>query len=257
MTLRLSSGLRNMMLNGHSLKGCLGGGKLKIYTGSQPATADAAPTGTLLCTITDASGAHTQEVRATGTVTLSGTTSGSITALTVNALAVIGATVAFDTDFTTTAAALAVAVNNYPSVPKITASSSGAVLTLYAPQGVGAGANGWVVDSTCTTLTGTDVNMASGVTAVNGLKLGTPAAGIIPKLSTQTWSGVAAATGTAGWFRYEGPVQDSGALDSSEAQIRMDGAVSTSGAQLNMSSTSITSGATQTITSFPITQPSA
>ena len=29
-----------------------GGGTLKIYTGSQPATADTAPSGTLLCTIT-------------------------------------------------------------------------------------------------------------------------------------------------------------------------------------------------------------
>src|ERR1043165_5396967 len=29
-----------------------GGGELKIYTGSQPATADTAPTGTLLVTIT-------------------------------------------------------------------------------------------------------------------------------------------------------------------------------------------------------------
>jgi phage tail sheath gpL-like len=110
----------------------LSGGKLKIYTGAQPASADAAPTGTLLATITDGSGAHTAEVRATGTVTLSGS-SGSITACTVNGLTVLGETVPFNTDLTTTAADLAEAINEYPSVPKITASSSGAVVTLTAP----------------------------------------------------------------------------------------------------------------------------
>lgn len=257
MTLRASSGLRNHLMNGGSFKQAFQGGKLKIYSGSQPSSADAAPTGTLLCTITDASGAHTQEVRASGTITLSGTTSGSITAVTVNGLSVLGETVAYNTSFTQTAADLAEAINEYNSVPKIKAEASGAVVTLYAPQGVGAGANGWVVDSTCTTMTGTDVNMASGVTAVNGLKFDVSASGVMDKLDSQTWSGVAGSTGTAGWFRLEGPVADSGALDSSESQIRLDGAISTSGAQLNMSSTSITSSATQTITSFPITLPTS
>ena len=256
MTLRLSSGLRNHLLNGGSMKNALSGGKIKIYTGAQPSTADAAPTGTLLVTITDASGAHTQEVRATGTITLSGS-SGSVTACTVNSLTVLGETVAFDTDLATTAANLAEAINEYPSVPKITATSSGAVVTLKAPPGVGAGANGWVVDSTCTTLVGTDVNMSGGVTQVNGLKFDKASAGALDKLDSQTWSGVAGATGTAGWFRFEGPVADSGALDSSEVQVRLDGAISTSGSQLNMSSTSITTSATQTITSFPITLPAA
>jgi hypothetical protein len=259
MTLRLSAALRNYVENVGSLKNALSGGKIKIYTGSQPATAEAAPTGTLLATITDASGTHTQEVRATGTITLAGS-SGSVTAVTVNSLAVLGETVAFDTDLTTTAANLAEAINEYPSVPKITATSSGAKVTLHAPQGVGAGANGWVVDATCTTLTSTDVNMGSetaGVSSANGLKFDKASGGILDKLDSQTWSGVAVATGTAGWFRFEGPVADSGALDSTESQVRLDGAISTSGAQLNMSSTSITSGATQTITSFPITLPTS
>lgn len=260
MTLRLSSGLRNHLLNGGSMKQAFSGGKLKIYSGSQPSTADAAPTGTLLCTITDNSGAHTQEVRAQGSVTLTGS-AGSCTALTVNGLTVLGETVAFDTDLTTTAANLAEAINEYPSVPKISASASGAVVTLTAPLGVGAGANGWVVDSTCGGgLTGTDVNMGTttaGVTAVNGLKFDKGAGGVMDKLDSQTWSGVAGTTGTAGWFRLEGPVTDSGSLDAAESQIRLDGAISTSGSQLNMSSTSITASATQTITSFPITLPTA
>jgi hypothetical protein len=195
-------------------------------------------------------------VLASGTVTLSGS-SGTITAMTVNALSVIAAAVPFNTSLTQTASDLAAAVNSYPSVPKITASSSGAVVTFKAPQGVGTAANGWVVDSTCTTLVGTDVNMSGGVSAVNGLKWSATAAGAIDKLATQTWSGVGLADGTAGWFRFEGPVADSGALDSTESQIRMDGAISTSGAQLNMSSTTVATAATQTITSLPVTFPAS
>lgn len=256
MTLRLSTGLRNKMLGGQSLQGCLSGGRLKIYTGAQPASADAAPTGTLLLTVTDTSGASTAEVLASGTVTLAGS-AGSVTAMTVNGLNVIGAAVPFNTSLTQTAADLAAAINAFPSVPKITASSSGAVVTVKAPQGVGATANGWVVDATCTTMTSTDVNMSGGVTAVNGLKWGAAAAGVIDKLASQAWTGVGVADGTAGWFRFEGPVADSGAIDSTESQIRMDGAISTSGGQLNMSSTTVATGATETVNSLPVTMPAA
>jgi hypothetical protein len=256
MTLRLSTSLRNHVLSGGSLKDTLQGGKILIYTGSQPATADAAPTGTLLATITDASGSHTAEVLASGTVTLAGS-SGSVTALTVDGIAIIDAAVPFNSTLTQTAVDLALAVNNAASDPEYSATSSGAIVTIKAKRGSGAGPNGFVVDATCTTMTSTDVNLSGGVTAVNGLNFGVAAAGVLPKLAAQTWSGIAGATGTAGWFRFVGAVADSGALDSSETEIRLDGAISTSGAQLNMSSTSITSGATQTISSFPITLPTS
>lgn len=256
MTLRLSTALRNLVLNGGSVKNALQGGKLKIYTGAQPASADAAPTGTLLCTITAASGAHTQEVQATGTITLSGA-AGSISNVTVDSVPIIGAAVAFDTDLTTTAAALAQAINDYNSLPKYTATAAGAVVTVTAPRGMGAAANGLVLDATTVTMTSVDVNLSGGVTAVNGLSFGTPSAGELPKLASQTWSGVAVASGTAGWFRFESAVADSGALDSAASQVRLDGAISTSGSQLNMSSTTITASATQTITAFPLSLPSA
>src|SRR5689334_5422362 len=119
MTLRASSGLRDFLENGGSLKQAFQGGRLKIYSGSQPSSADAAPTGTLLATITDNSGASTAEVRAVGTVTLSGTASGSVTALTVNGLSVIDAAVPFNTSFSQTASDLAAAINAANSVPKI------------------------------------------------------------------------------------------------------------------------------------------
>lgn len=194
---------------------------------------------------------------ATGTVTLNSGASGSIDTLTVDGISIIDAAVAFDTSLTLTATALALAINNAASDPEYHATSAGAVVTIIAKRGSGAGANGLVVASTVTTLTKTDANMASGVTAVNGVNFGIAAAGVLVKLASQVWSGVAGATGTAGWFRFVGAVADSGVTDTTESDIRLDGAISTSGAQLNMSSTSIVSGATQTVSSFPITLPTS
>jgi len=51
MALIPSTGLRNKMLDTGSLKTIMAAGLIKIYSGAVPATADAAVTGTLLCTI--------------------------------------------------------------------------------------------------------------------------------------------------------------------------------------------------------------
>lgn len=72
---------------------------------------------------------------------------------------------------------------------------------------------------------------------------------------TNTWDGVAVASGTAGYFRYCASTSDAGGTSTSE--IRIQGAVATSGSELNMSSTTITSGATTTIDTFDITMPAA
>jgi hypothetical protein len=256
MTLRLSTAARDFINAAGSLKGAFQNGQIQIYSGAQPASADAAPTGTLLCTVTASSGARTAEVLATGTVTLSGS-AGSVDSLTVGGVAIIDAPVAFNTDLNTTAAALASAINAARSVPDYTATSSGAIVTISAPRGMGAGANGLTIAAGVTTLTATVAALSGGVTAVNGLKFGESSGGVVSTLDSQAWSGVAVASGTAGWFRFTGSVADSGVVDSLAAQVRIDGAIATSGAQLNMSSTTLTAGATQTIASFPITLPSA
>ncbi len=80
----------------------------------------------------------------------------------------------------------------------------------------------------------------------------TATAGVISK-QTNTWDGVAVATGTAGYFRYCASTGDAGGTSTTE--IRIQGAVATSGAELNMSSVSITSSATSTIDTFDITMP--
>jgi hypothetical protein len=258
MALKLSKALRNSMMESVPFKLAMSNCVLKVYTGSQPANAEAAPTGTLLNTYSASSGALTREVQSIGSVDLTGGASGSINSITVNSIAILPAAVSFNTSLAQTAADACTAINNNPLNHLFDAYvTSTDIITIRARPGLGALPNGWVVASTVTTITKTDSNMASGVTAANGLNWGDASANAISKLSTQTWSGVAAATGTAGWFRFEAAVADAGGVDSSEAILRMDGTVGTSGAELNMSSLTFTSGLTYTIDSFAVTFPTA
>ncbi|MCK0507897.1 hypothetical protein [Aromatoleum anaerobium] len=258
MTLRYSTAARNHILQHGSLKKAFQNGKILIYSGAQPASADSAPTGTLLCTITRNSGAHTAEVLATGTVTLTGGASGSVDTVTVDGINIMSeGAVAYDTSLTVTAAAVAAAINRSESSPEYTATSSGAVVTISAARGSGAAPNTFAVSATLTTITASYGNMAGGVTALNGLQFDVATAGTITKKVGEVWSGTNVATGTAGWYRFVGAVADSGVADSSETEIREDGAIATSGAQLNMSSTTLTSGATTTIDTWSRSLPSA
>lgn len=231
-------------------------GRIEIYTGAQPATADAAVTGTLLCTITAAAAARTAEVRATGTVTLAGT-AGSVDTLTVNGVDILGGSVAFNASLAQTALDVATAINAHKATTEYVASAAAAVVTIKALPGTGASPNLFVVVSGVTTLTKTDVNMASGVTAVNGLKFGAAASGVISKLAAQTWSGVNGVTGTAGYYRMYGSEADAGGLDSAATTIREDGAIATTAAELNMASTALTATATTAITAWQRILPTA
>ncbi len=87
-----------------------------------------------------------------------------------------------------------------------------------------------------------------------GLEFDDASDGVISKKSTETWSGTAVATGTAGWFRMRLP-GDSETQNTTDCRI--DGACATSGGELNMSSLSITNGAVQTISTFQITMPAS
>ena len=257
MTMRLSTGLRNFINKQGSMDDALRNGRIEIYSGAQPATADAAVTGTLLCTITDNAGARTAEVLSTGSITLTGGASGSVNTVTVNSIDILGAAVPFNTSLNQTASDVAAQINRFKSVPDYTASASGAVVTISALPGTGAGPNGLTVAATVTTITNTAANMSGGVAAVNGLKFDVSAAGVMSKLSTQVWSGVNAATGTAGYFRQYGSVADAGALDSAGTTLRIDGAIATSGAEMNLNSTAFTSGATTTLAGWSMTVPAA
>lgn len=257
--LKASKALRNGMLAYGTFRQVMSDCVLEVYSGSQPATAESAPTGTLLCTYTENGGAFTNEVRATGTITLSGV-AGSVNSITVAGIQVLGAVIPFTTDLTTTAALVAEQINDYHDHKLVTASSSGAVITLTAQRGFGASVNNIDVTTTTTTLGAVDVDLGDavlGVTAVNGLNWDVTAAGVISKDSTEIWEGVAVATGTAGWFRFKAATVDSGALDSLEAFPRLDGAVATTGAELNLGNTSFVIAVPQIVTSFQLTFPTA
>jgi hypothetical protein len=258
MTIRYSTALRNFLLKQGSMARALGGGKLNIYSGPQPATANTAASGTLLATITADGGAHTAEVRATGTVTLDSGASGSVDSIEVEGIEVLGSVISFTDSLTATAALVAAAINDNPMNSLVEASSDGAVITLTAKLGLGALANGLTVVSASTTIATTDVNLGSGVTgvsSVNGLLFGEVSAGVLSKLASQEWTGLGLADGTAGWFRFVGPVADAGATDSAAAFNRIDGNIATSGANMNMTNTNIVTGATQTVNTGTVTVP--
>ncbi len=252
MTVRISKGFRNFINEAGPNKQALANGRIQVYSGTQPTTADDAVTGTLLVTFTKASGAFTAETQATGTVTLTGGASGSVDTVVVNGLEILGGAVPFDTSLTVTAANVASKINNNPKNWLFVATSSAAVVTLTAKVGLGALPNAWVVTGTATTITLSYANMAGGVNSVNGLTFGDSANGTMVKNPSETWSGVAVANGTAGWFRFLGAVADAGAADSTETFIRLDGAIATSGADMNLTNTTIAASAVQTLDSFVV-----
>lgn len=87
-----------------------------------------------------------------------------------------------------------------------------------------------------------------------GLNFDAPVANVLSKAAAETWAASAAASGTAGWFRYQ-IIGDTGAA--STTAVRIDGAIGLSGADMNISNTQITAGATQTVDAFSITLPLA
>jgi hypothetical protein len=146
MSIKISTGAANKLLDTGSLKATFAAGFIKIYSGAAPADADAAVTGTLLCTISISSG-------------------------------------------------------------------------------------------------GTGINFDTAA-----------AAGVLAKATGETWSGVNAATGTAGYFRHVA-VGDTGV--SSTTQARIQGSVGVSGADLNLTNISLVSAATQAIDFYTIALPLA
>ena len=83
-------------------------------------------------------------------------------------------------------------------------------------------------------------------------------AGVLAKAAAETWSGTAAATGTAGWFRFNELITDKAGTTTAMAALsttaqRLDGSIAVSGGDLQMSNTSIVAAAIQTISTFNLT----
>lgn len=261
MTIRASTGLRNAVTGGLGFQGALNKGYINIYTGTQPTTADAAVSGTLLGTVTSSSLALTKETRATGTVTITAAASGTINTITVGGLNIIpdGAVAAVAGDTSGTASALCDAVNRNGIME---ARVSGAVVTLYGRPGTGVTTA--AVTGSLTTVTATYVNMGSGtsgVAPVNALLLAVPSVGVIAKPSptVQIWSFNGVAAGTAGWFRFfSSDTGDTGAIITAAPWYpRLDGSIATSGSDMSLSNLSVAVSAPNTVDRFNITFPAA
>lgn len=252
--IRLSTQLRNNIVGPKGVGATFAGGIAEIRTGTQPTTGDAAATGTLLGVLTMASGAFTAETRASATLTLAGT-SGSVNTVNVGTTGPVNiiplGAVNFTTDLTTTAAALRDAIIRAGIYH---ATSSGAVVTVIAPNGTGDAHNGLALSATVTTMTATSSgNMTGGVDAVNGLQFAAPVDGVLSKSGTWSFNGIA--VGTAGWFRFKQSALDDNTLSTTLA--RLDGSIATSGADMNLSNISITVGSPVTVDTLTITMPAS
>lgn len=112
-----------------------------------------------------------------------------------------------------------------------------------APATADAAVTGTLLVTISNNSTATGINMAAAAVA-----------GVLEKLSSETWSGVNAATGTATYYRHVA-VGDDGT--SSTTQARIQGTIATAGADMNLSSTSLTSAAIQTVDFYSIALPTA
>lgn len=258
MALNISTGLDNQSYN--AVRGpvsgtySLQGGYIGIYSGTQPASADAAATGTLLLKITNNSGAFTAGAYQTtdddNVCASQSVTSGSNMTLNGDGAGTLGVgyhvsiSSAGTEDLRTAVFRITGTGNNDEAIVEYieggnnatvyTANTFKTVTEIYPRKPAAFSSN---------------VKVGYGIT--NGLFLALAANGAIAKHASQTWSGVGIADGTAGWFRFYGAATDAGGI--STTLPRLDGRIATSGAELNLSNTSIVTGAAQSITAFSIT----
>lgn len=255
--IRLSTGLRNNLVGPTGLAASFAGGVIDVYSGAQPATADAAITGTRLGRVSIASTTYVAEVPAQQTITVVGS-AGSINTVNVGSLNIIplGA-VAFITDVATTAQALCDAINRN-GIFRATYPGTGAVVTVLAPPGAGIAYNGLAFAITQTTMTCTvgAATLAAGTAATAGLQWGTPSGGTVSK--TGVWSFNGENAGTAGWFRIKASSGDTdAAATATYLPVRLDGSVAVSGADMNLSNIVISFGGPVTIDTLTVTMPAA
>lgn len=254
MAFNISTGLENQAFN--AVRGPIGGvyslqgGYIGIYTGTQPASADAAATGTLLMKITNSAGAFSSGVYQTYDVDgiCTSQTPVGAGALTINGITAGTLGVGYYVTISGTG-------NESAKIFKVTGTGNNDETIVEYLQGPNnstvSTANTFktVSEVYCSAATAAAITVGYGIT--NGLFLALAANGAITKHASQTWSGVGIADGTAGWFRYYGAATDAGGV--STTLPRLDGRIATSGAELNLSNTSIVTGASESITTFSIT----
>lgn len=249
MAQKYSTGLRNLLEGGMSLREALDDFIVKVFSGTAPSDADQAEGGgTLLCVVTKGSGVvDATELsvakQASLDITVAGV--GATIIVAVNGVDYTYQVQAADDDLRKVARKVALMLDGIPELQaiahgtaggdgKVAVKSSVAGLSFTVAKGSGGGGG-------TATWTLTDNTIAN--TRSDALQWGTPSNAQMGK-PVEVWSGVNLATGTATWFRLVRP-NDTGSL--STAAIRIQGSVSTSGAQMNLTNINLVSGATLTI----------
>lgn len=266
MSVQLSKKMANLIASGVDVRSALGNFKRLVYSGTIPATADAAIGGTLLATLTKSSGAATFEVLPMWKITIAGSMGGTVTVKMGGAP--IHAAVTSVTDATTTATALATAINGTLIKPftGFTASSTGADLFVYGPIGSGASLNALTCTAAVTASVTATVASSGLPDGNNGTTLGVDAAnccnydarsvdGVLT--STETWScATAAAAGTAAWYRDVYDAADTGIATT--AYLRKQGTITSigGGGDFELATTSVTAGTPVTSSGATFTIPS-
>jgi hypothetical protein len=255
MSLRLSQGARDKILNGKGFRRVFEDSTLRIYTGTQPASSNSGATGSLLVSITKASGTVT--VRSEKQISLCKvSTAGSAAdthVLTVNGTAYTYTVVGGDTA-DIIAKALAKLVNEDSEVVAVAAGGTTVTESAIIMQSRTAGDSFTAVASNTGAAVLSVVEDWVAATSGNGLRLLESSGGAITK-TADVWSGLAVLTGTAGWFRLsefaDVPGNDSTTL------ARLDGSVGTSGADLIVGSSAIQINSTFTIDTATFTMPTS
>lgn len=267
--LRLSTGLRSYLLNHGSLAEALSGGVIYVFGGAQPASADDGDgDATLIGTITDGGAAYTREQPVTATLSLDSGGSGSVDSVTVGGTELLEAAVPFNSTLAQTATDLAAAINcNRFGVHGIYATDDGAgEVTLHSKRTWAPRLSEAAVTIGTTTISASKTNFTAIAAApANGLHFAKRDAdpyaevlqGMLVKAPDQTWTGTAAASDTATWFRFTNhfltdSANDDGSATSSEV-LRMDGSIGLSDAPMVLDEVDIEASDPLTLSDFAVT----
>jgi len=262
----LSTGFVAQLCKGSGYWKNIANGEMRLLTGTEPATADAAETGTLLAVLTLSGSAWTPETLAIYKGTITGT-SGTVTSVKVGGLEILGATITFSVDVTTTAALVAAKINDHSSTTQFTATSSAGIVYITCPPTTGTSHNAGILLVTTVsggdlafTVTGTgtpaDSGGTAGIAAVNGLNFQFPAvAGVFTKETTVWQDSSANAAGTVGYARLVLDGTDDFTLSTSYRRIQF--TVGTSGADITSQILTTTLAAPVIMNTFALTATTA
>lgn len=250
MAIRRSTGLVNGLAKGFGVRDLLRDGRLYCFAGSQPASADVAPTTTNLLIYTSQGLAFTPPVKAFASILIGGSAAGTLATIKLGGMDynLLSAAISYDTSAAVTAQAAVDNINARQNPYNVTATRNGDYIVLSLPFWIGAQGNDLTFATTVTgSLTATaSGSFASGTTAVNGLNfLELVTAGVLTKESA-IWQATGLATGQLGWFRFVAGGSTVDGVDGTD--VRFDGSIATSGGDMLAGSLQITQGAVYTIT---------